>query len=101
RGSEGTQAAGGRRSGRRGGGGQSRLLHLQVLPASALPAGRVDGLAAADVEAAVGQGGIEDGTGERERGGDVEQERHEEEDDRRRVAAGPGPVSRCPVETNA
>ncbi len=41
----------------RGGRGQPGLLHVEVLPAAALPAGRPDRVAAAGVEAAVGEGG--------------------------------------------
>ena len=53
------QQAAGRRRGRGGGRrGQPRLLHLQVLPAAALPARGPDRVAAAGVEAAVGQGGV-------------------------------------------
>ena len=50
------QAAGRRRGGGRRGRGQPRLLHVEVLPAAALPARRADRVAAAGVEAAVGQG---------------------------------------------
>jgi hypothetical protein len=50
---QGEEAAGRRRSGPRGSGGQSRLLHLEVLPAAALPARRPDRVAAAGVQAAV------------------------------------------------
>ena len=53
---QGAQAARGRAGRRRGSGGQSGLLHVEVLPASALPARRSDGVAAARVEAADGQG---------------------------------------------
>ena len=53
---QGAQAAGGGRSGGRGGRRQPGLLHVEVLPASALPARRPDRIAAAGLEAAVGQG---------------------------------------------
>ena len=53
---QGAEAAGRRRGRGRGGRGQPRLLHLEVLPAAALPARRADGVAAAGLEAAVGQG---------------------------------------------
>ena len=55
-GNQGAQAAGRRRGRRRGGGRQPRVLHLEVLPPPALPAGRSDRFAAPGVEAAVGQG---------------------------------------------
>ncbi len=49
------EAAGRRRSAGRGGRGQPRVLHLEVLPAAALPAGGPHRFAAARVEAAVGE----------------------------------------------
>ena len=54
RGDQGAQAAGGGRSHGRGGRRQPRLLHVQVLPAPALPAGGADRVAAAGVQAAEG-----------------------------------------------
>ena len=49
-------AAGGGGGGRGGSRRQSRLLHLQIFPAAALSVGRSDGVVAAGLEAALGQG---------------------------------------------
>src|SRR5215475_1406943 len=56
RGDQGEVSAVGGRGHRRGSGRQSRVLHLEVLSPPALPAGGPDGVAAARVQAAVGQG---------------------------------------------
>ena len=53
---QGPQAAGGGRSGRRGGRRQPGLLLVQVLPPAALPVGGSDRFAPPGVEAALGQG---------------------------------------------
>ena len=55
---EGTETAGGGRSRGRGSRGQPRLLLGEVLSSAALPARRVDGFAAAGLEAAVGEGTV-------------------------------------------
>ena len=57
RGDQGAQAAGRCRGGGRGGRREPRILHVEVLPPAALPAGRVDRLAAPHVEVAVSKGG--------------------------------------------
>ena len=53
---QGQAAAGGGGGGGRGGRGQPGLLHFEVLPAPALPAGRPDRVVAAGLQAAVGEG---------------------------------------------
>ena len=58
RGDQGAQAAGGGGGGRRRGRGQSRLLHLQVLPAASLPAGGLDRISQARIQVAVGKGSL-------------------------------------------